>query len=117
MAAAMDETDRRRAKQSAYNEKHGIVPRTVTKSLDEIRDATSVADADYVADDAFGLPLDGAVSPERMIAALTTEMLAAAEGLEFEKAASIRDRIDELQAQIEVAETAPETANETREGS
>ncbi len=99
MEAAIQETERRREKQMAYNAEHGITPRTVTKSPDEIRAATSVADArtEPRADEVSVLVgrLDH-LGRDELIARLTREMLDAAEALEFEKAASIRDRIEEI---------------------
>jgi excinuclease ABC subunit B len=100
MAAAIQETERRRQKQIAYNVEHEITPRTVFKSLEEIHAQTSVADAkeryaeaDEVADWIPDLDrLDGEVLIQR----LTDEMLRAADALEFEKAASLRDRIEEI---------------------
>jgi excinuclease ABC subunit B len=105
MEAAMSETNRRRTKQLAFNEEHGIVPRTVTKSLEEIMAATSVADAKGVVAAEPG-PADKLVAeldhldPKELIEQLTREMLEAADALEFEKAASLRDRIEELRSAV-----------------
>jgi excinuclease ABC subunit B len=106
MAGAFQESNRRREKQLAYNREHGITPRSVEKSVEEILRATSVADAAGSAreEDARTLlaALDGR-SPEEMIALLEAEMLDAARQLEFERAASLRDRIEEVRDQLEAA--------------
>jgi excinuclease ABC subunit B len=100
MAAAIRETERRRQKQITYNVEHDITPRTVFKSLDEIRAQTSVADAKELyaeADEvAEWIPELDRLEGEALIQRLTDEMLRAADALEFEKAASLRDRIDEI---------------------
>ncbi|MGD8396628.1 MAG: excinuclease ABC subunit UvrB [Candidatus Eiseniibacteriota bacterium] len=103
MRRAMDETLRRRERQIAYNEEHGITPRSIVKSVEEVLFATRVADAPAefgrdreeveaaeLAAGLEGLPL------EMVIERLEAEMLRCAERLEFEQAASLRDRIDEL---------------------
>jgi excinuclease ABC subunit B len=97
MERALTEMSRRRNLQMAYNEKHGIEPRSIVKSVDEIMRATAVADAkaDYE-HDAEMLELDPALDREQMMAILEEQMIGAAARLEFEKAASLRDRIDEL---------------------
>jgi len=101
MRRALDETERRREKQLAYNEAHGIIPRTIFKSLDEIMRATSVADAigrsreEEVAEVLASIGEEG---PETLIRNLEVEMLDAARKLEFERAASLRDRIEEVAA-------------------
>ena len=94
MQACLDETERRRAKQLAYNEEHGITPQSVKKSMGSIL-------GDLSAKDYFDLPLvaeDGTEysSPKELqkkIAELKKEMLAAAADLNFEKAAEMRDQM------------------------
>jgi excinuclease ABC subunit B len=109
MRRAMDETNRRRDKQLAYNQEHGITPRTIVKSVEEILQSTSVADAigqgdkDEVRTLLSSLDHD---DPQRLIAQLETEMLAAARVLDFERAASLRDRIEDVQAALAEAEKA-----------
>jgi len=102
MEAAMRETQRRRVKQLAFNEAHGIVPRTVKKDLAEILAATSVADAKLHEDEPVVSLPKGAEGMDRadLLERLTREMLDAAEKLEFEKAASLRDRIYELEDEM-----------------
>ncbi len=98
MRAAMEETDRRRAIQAEYNERMGITPESVRKNIGEILD--SVFEADYVT-----LPEAKEAIPEgadaawigKAIAKTRGEMLKAARDLEFEKAASLRDKMIELQ--------------------
>jgi excinuclease ABC subunit B len=102
MTRAIGETNRRREKQLAHNREHGIVPRTVYKSVEEILQATSVADAAKPDEKkTWDAPVDpGNLSREDFIELLIREMKAAADGLEYERAASIRDRILELKGEI-----------------
>ncbi len=99
MQYAIDETYRRREKQIAYNEKHGITPKTIKK---EIRDLISVSS---VAEDEEGYLADKKPSKmtkkERLelVDNLETEMKQAAKDLDFEKAAELRDVILELKAE------------------
>ena len=94
MAKAMSETTRRREAQLAYNKEHDITPRTIEK---EIRNALAEqTHARQIARDAMGASSDEAFDRTEILAELEREMLAAAEGLEFEKAARLRDRIEEL---------------------
>jgi excinuclease ABC subunit B len=98
MQRAIDETTRRREKQIAYNEAHGITPRSIQKSVDDIMLATRVADAHEREEDpgdALTRALEG-MDTDEMIDVLTREMLAAADALEFERAASLRDKIEDL---------------------
>ena len=88
---------RRRDIQIEYNRKHGIEPRSIVKSVEEIMRATAVADAKSDADqDIEMLHLEPGVDRVQMMAILEEQMMNAAARLEFEKAASLRDRIDEL---------------------
>jgi excinuclease ABC subunit B len=101
MRRAMEETKRRREKQLAYNEAHGIVPRGIEKSMEDIMLTTTVADVrgkEEDAGDELARALAGADTQD-MIQALTREMKKAAAGLEFERAASLRDKIRELLSQ------------------
>jgi len=95
MRAAIDETNRRREKQVAYNEAHGIEPQSIVKA---IRDLTERVRAGAV-EEAAGLETVEDLPPdelEHVIAELEAEMQAAAAELEFEKAALLRDQIYEL---------------------
>src|SRR3954467_2069662 len=96
MKTCIDETERRRAIQSAYNVEHGITPQSIVKSIDEVM--TSVYEADYVT---VAADHDGEVfrthgELEAHLATLQGQMKAAAANLEFEKAAALRDRIKQL---------------------
>ena len=97
MRTAMAETDRRRKIQEAYNEENGITPASIVKSIDEV--LTSVYEQDYVtvgktADEAGQFKTTGEL--EAFVSGLQQQMKAAAANLEFEKAASLRDRIKQL---------------------
>jgi excinuclease ABC subunit B len=104
MRRALDETGRRRARQLEHNARHGIQPRGVEKSVEQVLQATSVADAIGASEDVRGLV--GAAEAEdagSLLARLEEEMLEAARQLEFERAASLRDRADEVRAQLGAA--------------
>ena len=101
MQAAIDETERRREKQLAYNAAHGITPETIRKRVYEvIRGESEETEApvsplppwerELIHDDL-----------KQELAMLETEMWQASEELDFEKAAAIRDRIRELEAQLQ----------------
>ena len=97
MQRAIGEMNRRREVQERYNEEHGIVPRTIVKSVEEVMLSTAVADASASMDVDELLPGSVAnLSPDAMIDYLEREMLAAAAREEFEVAAVFRDRLDEL---------------------
>ena len=100
MRRAIDETNRRRRLQLEYNRRHGITPRGIVKSLDEVRLSTSVADARREAPAAPDLIRDGAPPTEALAVALEAEMLREARALNFEKAASLRDRLEEVQMKL-----------------
>ena len=91
MERAITETERRRAIQMAYNEAHGIVPRTIVK---EIRDSIEISDKAENAK--AGTRRMGKKEREAAIERLTREMKEAAKLLEFEHAAFLRDQIDRL---------------------
>ncbi len=105
MARAMEETDRRRKKQLAYNRLHGITPESVVKSIHEIR--TSVYEADYgpIPSVEEKGPVCGSLEELRAkIRLLTREMREKAARLEFERAAEIRDQLKKLQqAELDLA--------------
>jgi excinuclease ABC subunit B len=102
MRRALDETSRRRAIQSAYNEEHGITPQTIIKPID--MQLVAVAEADYVT-----VPLDEpepephTMSEEERahwLAQLELQMREAAKKFEFEKAAQLRDRLQQLKSRF-----------------
>jgi excinuclease ABC subunit B len=106
MRRAIDEMSRRRVKQMAYNSEHGITPRTIEKSVEQIMRATAVADAIQGAAQDDLASLMAAVDqegPEALIARMEGEMLEAARALQFERAASLRDRIDEIRQTLAAA--------------
>jgi len=99
MKRAIGETERRRRTQAAFNKKHGITPQSIVKALGS--PLVKIYDADYV-----DVPLVadkrakyGVTELPRQIRKLKKEMKQAAERLEFEKAAELRDRIRELEQQ------------------
>jgi len=98
MRRAIDETDRRRAKQIAFNQTHGIEPASIIKEIRDLTDqlaAHAIAEhpTEYKAFTPAQMPLD---ELSRLIKELERQMKAAAEALEFEKAAALRDQIFEL---------------------
>jgi len=102
MRGAMRETNRRRRRQLAYNAEHGITPRGIVKSLDEVVLSTSVADARRR--DGADVVLEAGAPTEALAAAIEAEMLREARDMNFEKAASLRDRLDEMRMQLAAAD-------------
>jgi excinuclease ABC subunit B len=98
MRRAMDETDRRRAIQSAYNEEHGITPQSIINTMD--MGLAQILKAEYGETEieaAASLPeFTTQAEVDQYIAKLETEMREAARKFEFEKAARLRDSIKEL---------------------
>ena len=93
MRAAMDETDRRRARQVAYNTEHGIVPETIIKAIRDVHQGLR-----RIAEERAELQVDGREPEElaRMMGRLEAQMKEAARNLEFERAAALRDEILQL---------------------
>jgi excinuclease ABC subunit B len=96
MRRALDETDRRREKQLAYNEEHGITPKSVVRPIGEA--LVGIAEADYV-----DVTMDDTIADfknqqelDKHIAGLESDMREAAKNFEFEKAAKLRDTVKEL---------------------
>jgi excinuclease ABC subunit B len=100
MQAASEETERRRAKQLAYNEEHGIEPATVRKAIRETIRATEREPEKVTESIAPALLEEGGEEIDSIIEALEAEMRIAAENLEFERAAQLRDEIRELEEMI-----------------
>jgi excinuclease ABC subunit B len=98
MQRALDETNRRREKQEAYNEEHGISPQTVIRSIDDSLATVLKADyADLTEEAETGMPdIASQAELDTYIAKLETEMREAAKKFEFEKAAKLRDTVKEL---------------------
>ncbi|MDQ0116587.1 excinuclease ABC subunit UvrB [Paenibacillus harenae] len=101
MDRAIKETERRRAIQLAFNEKHGITPQTIRKKVHDVIEATKVAEqkADYLA----GASAGKMTKKERqaLLQKLEAEMREAAKSLQFERAAELRDALLELRAELE----------------
>ena len=100
MQRAISETERRRSIQIAYNEKHGIVPKTIQKGVRDSIEATKIAEEveSYDVNDVRNLKDEAEIS--QAIIVLKSEMMAAAENLEFEKAAELRDKIMILEKKL-----------------
>jgi excinuclease ABC subunit B len=115
MRDAIDEVERRREKQFAHNKKHGITPATIQKAirrgmereLSAARTARkAVGDASDASAETYGR--------DELVSILEAAMLEAAEKLEFEKAADLRDRVDRLKALPEGGELSLEEAGAPR---
>jgi len=105
MQHAIDETNRRRKVQMAYNQEHGITPASIVKEIKDLTDRVRV-----LAEQPAGYAVSRRIPEEeatRLIAELEKQMKAAAAELEFEKAALLRDQIIELRRSLEPDE-APE---------
>ena len=117
MQRMLDETNRRRAIQLAYNDEHDITPKTVTKSRDQIMRGTVIAEENQAEGDAasrhqYELPGQRALVADPVVKYLTddqkrdllkqmrAEMLEAAEDLDFERAAELRDSIAQMEGEL-----------------
>jgi len=98
MKLAIDETERRRSIQQAYNDKHGITPETVRKKINAGIEAEAAKRQKNTA--AAKSESEAVYITVEYVDALEQEMLAAAEALEFERAASLRDRVLQLKENI-----------------
>jgi excinuclease ABC subunit B len=104
--AAIDETDRRRAIQLAYNAEHGIMPESIRKGVSDIAEFLSLESSPTVpgrrrrGSQAEGMSRE---ELEKLVVELEEEMFAAAEELRFEYAAKLRDEIKELRREVELA--------------
>ncbi|SFJ27285.1 Excinuclease ABC subunit B [Paenibacillus sp. UNC496MF] len=100
MNTAIAETERRRAIQVAYNEKHGVTPQTIRKKVHDVIEATKAAEqkSDYLT----GVGVDKMSKKERqsLVQRLEAEMKEAAKSLQFERAAELRDALLELKAEL-----------------
>ena len=94
MEKAISETNRRREIQMQYNKEHGIIPKTIQKSVRDTIKASIVAEAS----EKYELDKDSSI--EDIIAKLTDEMVEHAQKMEFEEAAKLRDKIKELEKEI-----------------
>src|SRR4051812_23298643 len=107
MQAAIDETNRRRSIQERYNREHGIEPRTIVKEIRDLNDRLrTVAEGTVVytperaalADRALSMRNEAAI--EKLLAQMEAEMRAAAKDLEFERAAALRDEIQQIRLRV-----------------
>jgi excinuclease ABC subunit B len=103
MQRALEEMDRRRAIQRRYNEEHGVTPRSIIKSMEEVRLSTHVADARTERPAPMPslqdrVDLHDPAKRAAMIQSLERQMRQAAANLEFELAAMLRDQVNELKA-------------------
>ena len=98
MRKAIVETERRRAKQEAYNKEHGITPETVKRAVREGIQAE--AEARERVGEAIGAKSDAEVITLEYLDELEKEMLAAADRLDFETAARLRDRIEAMREKV-----------------
>ncbi|WP_339109967.1 excinuclease ABC subunit UvrB [Thioclava sp. GXIMD4216] len=102
MQAAIDETERRRAKQIAYNEEHGITPQTVRKNVEDVLAGLYQGDTDMSRVTAKVDKVKPGANLQAHLDSLRAEMRKAAENLEFEEAARLRDEVKRLEA-VELA--------------
>jgi excinuclease ABC subunit B len=126
MQRCMDETARRREIQTAYNEEHGITPTSVSKSIDQVKFITRVADARTereedkpkrgrkVAEPAG--PSYEMVEPEVLVKMLEDQMREAATSLDFEAAARLRDQLFEVRARMAGAPVRGKVAADVKAG-
>jgi excinuclease ABC subunit B len=104
MQRAMDETERRRCKQIAYNQEHGITPQTIRKAIKDVmegaRPGAPMSAREYarVAEEQVEYGSMSAVELSRKIKQLEQKMYQHARDLEFEEAAAVRDEIGLLQS-------------------
>ncbi|MBI2418256.1 MAG: UvrB/UvrC motif-containing protein, partial [Ignavibacteriales bacterium] len=106
MERMLSETRRRRIMQIEYNKEHGITPKTILKSVDEIMSSTSIAELRKKDKNAFDTSITKVAEPiirymtndqkQELMEQLRQEMVKAAKDLEFERAAALRDEIDKL---------------------
>ena len=97
MAATIEETKRRREIQSQYNEENGIIPKTIVKEVRDSIETLKPADEEVV----FGIAeSEDKYDVQNNIEALQKEMMEAAQNLQFERAAQLRDKIKELEERI-----------------
>ena len=94
MQRAIDETERRREKQAAYNKEHGITPKTVYKEQRQLIKLTKVAEETEINDySEKALKKRSVKEIEKLARTLEKEMAAAAKELDFERAAELRDKL------------------------
>ena len=126
MKAAIEETDRRRAYQAAYNEERGIEPKTIVKGIRDLNERLRVVAEStvvYASEREGGFTETDRARVEAVVARMEAEMKAAAKQLEFERAAALRDEIQQIRlrvleqdASITVGRAAERAARSTRDG-
>jgi hypothetical protein len=128
MQVAIDETNRRRAVQEAFNREHGIEPTTIVKGIHDLNErlrAVAESTVVYTSEREGGRPFDASdrVKVEALVARMEAEMRAAAKELEFERAAALRDEIHQIRlrvleqdASVTVARAAERAAERGRAG-
>src|SRR5213080_2322940 len=107
---ALEETDRRREKQLAYNEEHGITPESIQKGVSDIAEFLALESPTVPGRRRRGRAEVEGMSPaemEKLVIQLEEEMFAAAEELRFEYAAKLRDEIKDLRRELQAAAEAP----------
>jgi excinuclease ABC subunit B len=107
---ALDETDRRRVKQLAYNEEHGITPASIIKGVSDIAEFLALESPTVPGRRRRGKREVEGMAPaelEKLVIQLEEEMYAAAEELRFEYAAKLRDEIKDLRRELQAAAAAP----------
>ena len=107
---ALEETNRRRAKQLAYNEENGITPESIVKGVSDIAEFLALESPTVPGRRRKGRAEVEGMAPaelERLVVTLEEEMFAAAEELRFEYAAKLRDEIKELRRELQAAAEAP----------
>jgi len=105
MQVAIEETDRRRAFQVAYNTEHGIEPTTIVKGIHDLNQrlrAVAESTIVYTSERESGRPFDEAdrAKVEALVARMEAEMRSAAKELEFERAAALRDEIQQVRLRV-----------------
>ena len=125
MQRCIDETTRRREMQRAHNEEHGITPVSVSKSIDQVRFITRVADARSEREEErpkrrrvaeAEAPGYEMVDPETLVAMLEQQMREAATALDFEAAARLRDQLFEVKARMAGNASRPPVAADAASG-